>query len=386
METSISIRLLTFCQYTLVYFLLSIFLIGGAAAAEPDNEKLKLKLKVATKPFAPFVMLEGDKYTGFSIDLWDAIAKQLKVEYKLNVEYEFLGVETVGELIQTVHDKKADVGIAGISMTAKREEKIDFSHSFFRSGLQIMILNEHESDPSLYLSMLNLGSMILHPKQLQPVIILLMMFFVLGNIIWFLERHHNPSFSPKYFRGIWDGFWWAAVTLTTVGYGDKTPKRFAGQLFGVFVVLIGCVFFASFTAAITAKLTVQHLRQSINGIADLVDKRVATVESSTADYYLQNKRELKKNVVKYGDIDQAYEALKNHQVEAIVYDAPVLQYYKFLEKKPTTKLVGSIFKRENYAIAFPTGSRYKEKVNQILLKLEENGEYEKLREKWFGYL
>jgi polar amino acid transport system substrate-binding protein len=372
METSISIRILTFCQYTLGYLLLSIFLIGGAAA-EPDNEKLKLQ--VVTKPFAPFVMLEGDKYTGFSIDLWDAIAKQL------NVEYEFLNVETVGELIQTVSEKKADVGIAGISMTAKREEKIDFSYSFFRSGLQIMILNK--SDPSLSSSMLNLGSIILDRKQALAVIILLMVFFVLGNIIWFLERHHNPNFSPKYFRGVWDGFWWAAVTVATVGYGDKTPKRFAGQLFGVLVVLVGCAFFASFTAAITAKLTVQHLQDSIQGIADLRDKRVATVESSTAYYYLRQV-ELKK-VFKYGDIVQAYEALKNQEVEAIVYDAPVLQYYMFLEKEPTTKLVYPLFKRENYAIAFPTGSQYREKINQILLKLQENGEYEKLREKWFGF-
>ena len=375
METSISIRLLTFCQCALAYLLLSLFLIGGAAA-EPENEKLKLQ--VLTKPIAPFVMLEGDKYTGFSIDLWDAIAKQL------NIEYEFQNVETVGELIQTVHDKEADVGIAGISLTAKREEKVDFSHSFFRAGLQIMILNEYESDPSLSSNMRNLGAIILHPKQLQPVIILLMVFFVLGNIIWFLERHHNPSFSPKYLRGVWDGFWWAAVTVTTVGYGDKTPKRFVGQFFGILVVLTGCIFFASFTAAITAQLTVQQLQHSINGIEDLMDKQVATVKSSTAYYYLKKKRKLA-YVVEYVDIEQAYEALKNHEVEAIVYDAPVLQYYKSLEKKPTTKLVGSIFKVENYAIAFPAGSRYKEKINQILLKLQENQEeYDQMKEKWFG--
>jgi len=381
METSISIRFLTFCQYTLGYLLLSIFLIGGAAA-EPDNEKLTLR--VVTKPFAPFVMLEGDKYTGFSIDLWDAIAKQLDVEYGLNVEYELLNVKTVGELIQIVSEKKADVGIAGISMTAKREEKVDFSYSFFRSGLQIMILNEYESNPSLSSSMMNLGAIILHPAHIQPILILLIVFFVLGNIIWLLERHHNRKFSPKYFQGVWDGFWWAAVTVTTVGYGDKTPKRFVGQFFGILVVLTGCIFFASFTAAITAKLTVQQLRHSIEGIADLIEKRVATVESSTAYYYLK-KQELKK-VVKYGDIGQAYEALKNQEVEAIVYDAPVLQYYISQEKKPITKLVGSIFKIENYAITFPTGSRYKEKINQILLKLQENGEYENLITKWFGSL
>ncbi len=381
MKTSISIRILTFCQYTLGYLLLSIFLIGGAAA-EPDKEKITLR--VATKPFAPFVMLEGDKYTGFSIDLWDAIAKQLNVKYEFNVEYEFLNVETVGELIEIIREKKADVGIAGISMTAKREEKVDFSYSFFRSGLQIMTLNEYESDPSLSSSMRNLGAIILHPIHLQPIIILLMVFFVLGNIIWFLERHHNPNFSPKYLQGIWDGFWWAAVTVTTVCYGDKTPKRFVGQFFGILVVLTGCIFFASFTAAITAKLTVQQLRNSINDINDLIDKQVATVESSTAYYYLKERK--LKNVFEYGDIIQAYEALKNHQVDAIIYDAPVLQYYKYQEDKPTTKLVGSIFKIENYAIVFPTGSRYKEKINLILLQLQENGEYDKLKEKWFGYL
>ncbi len=157
MKTSTSIRFLTFCQCTLGYLLFFIFSIGGAAA-EADNEKLQ----VATKPFAPFVILKGDEYIGFSIDLWDAIAKQL------DVKYEFIGVKTVGELIQTVSEKKADIGIAGISMTAKREEKIDFSYSFFRAGLQIMILNE--SDPSLSSSMLDLATIILHPKQVKQLL------------------------------------------------------------------------------------------------------------------------------------------------------------------------------------------------------------------------
>ncbi|MEZ4519079.1 MAG: transporter substrate-binding domain-containing protein [Chloroflexota bacterium] len=77
---------------------------------------------MATKPLEPFVYLNGDEPTGFSIDLWEEIAS------RLDLSYEWVAYDTVGEILNAVQDGSADVAIAGISMTKDREAVLDFTH------------------------------------------------------------------------------------------------------------------------------------------------------------------------------------------------------------------------------------------------------------------
>jgi voltage-gated potassium channel len=54
------------------------------------------------------------------------------------------------------------------------------------------------------------------------------------------------------YSSVWVGMWWALQTVTTVGYGDVTPKHVSGRLVGAFVMLEGIAFLAIITAAITS--------------------------------------------------------------------------------------------------------------------------------------
>ena len=76
------------------------------------------KLVVATDTaFVPFEFKQGDKYVGFDVDLWAAIAKELKLDYELNV----------------------DLALAGITITDERKKAIDFSDGYYKSGLLAMV-------------------------------------------------------------------------------------------------------------------------------------------------------------------------------------------------------------------------------------------------------
>lgn len=91
------------------------------------------KLIVATDTaFVPFEFKQGDKYVGFDIDLWDAIAKELKVEYSLK-PMDFSGI------IPALQTKNVDVALAGITITPEREKAIDFSDGYYKSGLLVMV-------------------------------------------------------------------------------------------------------------------------------------------------------------------------------------------------------------------------------------------------------
>jgi voltage-gated potassium channel len=54
------------------------------------------------------------------------------------------------------------------------------------------------------------------------------------------------------YSNIWVGMWWALQTVTTVGYGDVTPRNPSGRIIAAFVMLQGIAFLAITTAAITS--------------------------------------------------------------------------------------------------------------------------------------
>ncbi|MBE9561810.1 MAG: transporter substrate-binding domain-containing protein, partial [Proteobacteria bacterium] len=321
---------------------------------------VKEKLTIVTKPFIPFIIPEKNgEFKGFSIDLWKLIAE------KLNVDYEIKSVDTIKKLLDEIQDGKANVGLAGISMTAEREKRLDFSYPFFNSGLQIMVSTDSKGSAATVVIDMLLS--FLKPKMLLAIGILFITLFIVGNIIWLAERKRNPDeFSAQYLKGVMDGLWWAAVTLTTVGYGDKSPRGFVGRFIGLLWMFIGLFFIASFTATVTSTLTLQQLKGSINGPADLAGKKVATISGSTADTYLTNKSSA--IIYRMKELKNAFFALEKGQIDAIVYDSPVLRYHE-ANSGGIFKIVGPIFQKENYALVFPTDSKIKEKVNLILLEL-----------------
>ncbi|HET8863727.1 MAG TPA: potassium channel family protein [Solirubrobacterales bacterium] len=80
------------------------------------------------------------------------------------------------------------------------------------------------------------------------------------------------------YPSIWVGMWWALQTVTTVGYGDVTPKEPSGRIVAVFVMLEGIAFLAIITAAITSTFVARAQRE--RGLAE--DATGATFEERLA--------------------------------------------------------------------------------------------------------
>ncbi len=333
-----------------------------------DNKKLV----VATKVFKPFVMKENGNYKGFSIDLWEKINTITGYDYKL------VEVNSTPELLNIVKTGEADFGVSGISLTSERERILDFSHVFFNSGLKIMVNEKEES------TIFDILSSIFSPGFLKGIGLFILLVLISAHIIWLFEKKNNSEEFPEpYLKGIWEAIWWSTVTCTTVGYGDKTPKGRLGRLFGLVWIIIGLFIFASFTATITSSLTIKHIEGSINGPEDLPGKNVGTLTGTTASKYLRNQGV---KLIEYNKIEDAYKALENGHIEAVVYDSPGLLYYSVTGGSGKVKIVGPLFKKEGYSIAFPSGSTHRKNVNEAILKLKESGEYDQVFKKWFGQI
>jgi polar amino acid transport system substrate-binding protein len=89
-------------------------------------------------------------------------------------------------------------------------------------------------------------------------------------------------------------------------------------------------------------------------------------------------------VVEVARIDEAYTVLINKEVEAVVFDAPVLLYYAANAGKGRVQSVGPLFRKEDYGIVFPQGSPLRKQVNGVLLALREDGTYQQIYDKWFA--
>ena len=205
---------------TILTMVMVLTLPGRISCAQVDielPEPQQQKLVVTTKLFKPLVYRVNDELVGFSIDLLQALAEQLELEYELQV------AESVGELLESVQNGDADIGIAGISITEAREVIVDFSHPYLDAGLQILV--PKSTDHSL------LGALrtLYVPLIAQVLAVLFLIVLIMAHCIWFAERKKNTEqFPNSYIKGIWEGFWWASVTLTTVGYGDKSPRGVVG--------------------------------------------------------------------------------------------------------------------------------------------------------------
>jgi voltage-gated potassium channel Kch len=100
-------------------------------------------------------------------------------------------------------------------------------------------------------------------------------------------------FDHREYRTIWVGMWWALQTVTTVGYGDVTPRRTIGRLIGAFVMLEGIAFLSIVTAAITSTFVARAAQERASRDAaaaetqeqhfdarfDKVDERLDRLES-----------------------------------------------------------------------------------------------------------
>jgi polar amino acid transport system substrate-binding protein len=344
-----------------------VLLAYAPAFSQPRDENLR----VATRLVKPFVFEEKGRLTGFSVELWQEISKQM------NVKSEFLVKPTVKELLASVNAHEAALGISAISITAERETQLDFSQPMFDAGLQILT----SAQPSEGSLLANVVAGIFTRDFLLMIGIVILLLAVPAHVVFFLERRPNGGLLThrSYFPGIFEAAWWAAATLAT--QADQMPKSAAARVAAVIWMFTSVVFIAYFTANITSSLTLQQLRGDIKGPEDLPGKRVASVKGSTSVEYL---RQHNVEVAEFAKVEEAYQALQQDHADAVVYDAPVLLYYASHEGKGKVQVIGPIFRKENYGIVFPDKSPLRKRVNEALLKLRENGAYDQLYKKWFG--
>jgi ABC-type amino acid transport substrate-binding protein len=126
------------------------------------------------------------------------------------------------------------------------------------------------------------------------------------------------------------------------------------------------IIISSITAAITSALTVNELNVAVQGIDDLPDVRVATVDGSTSEAYLQEKKITYKT---FANPLEAMTRLSQRKFDAFIYDAPLLQYLTKNKFSGEIEVLPQSFAYQYYAMALPENSPYRESINRVLLQI-----------------
>ena len=345
-----------------------------AATITPLNAKTAdsaaAKIIVGTKEAPPFAMKNSTgEWEGVSIELWRAIAAELELEYEFQ---EF----TLPELLEGLENQTIDVAAAALTITAEREKRIDFSHPFHVSGLGIAV------QPGAREGWLAALKRIISLDFLKVLSALVLLIGIMGFLVWFFERKHNQEqFGGPAKEGIWAGFWWSAVTMTTVGYGDKSPKSVGGRVVALIWMFMAIIVISSFTAAITSSLTVSNIKPRVKNPADLKQVRVGTLPQTTSSIYLDKGHIL---YSKYTNVQSGLVALSRGEIDAFVYDAPILRYVVSTEFAGKVMILSETLQKQPYGFGLWAGSPLREPINQVMLQKINAPEWQDILYRYLG--
>lgn len=335
--------------------------VGPEVGATVDGATQARTVRVGIKPLDPFVVRSGSQYSGFSIELWDEIARRNAWATS------YVWYDTLPPLLDDATASRLDVGIAGISITQERESRLDFSYPMFNAGLQVIAQQRADGSWTGRAKALASTSAVKYLGGLLVVIL------IAGNVVWLYDRQH------QYGRGLSHGMFRAAAVGLVGDLGE--PSHSVSDAVRIVWAIVGICFVSAFTASLTTELTVRQIQGNIRGVSDLVDKRVVTVQGSTAAAYLTDRR------IGFEGVDSAETALarlEGGDADAMVFDMPVLQRHLQVTGSDRLALVGNVFQREDYGIAMPAGSPLRKAINETLLAMRADGAYDRIYEHYFG--
>lgn len=350
--------------------MIGVIVLGPCHAIAQGEGASPGKLVVGTMNMPPFLIKAGDgHWEGLGVELWQAVARELGVKYELR-EY-----TRVDSLMEGVHAGKIDI-IPAMAVTEANEVILDFSRQYLRSGLSIAI-SAKESGSGL----LRFAKRLAVTDILMMLGLLLLLSLMAGIVVWLFEGRRNSEFHGNIVQGAGHGLWWAVVTLTTVGYGDKAPKTLGGRLTALIWMFSSIFLIATFTAAITTTLTVGELGGKIRGLEDLAGVRVGALAQSEGFHFL-NENGITSQP--FENVREGLQALVDENIGAFVFDESVLKYMAKKEFAGEVAILPHTFDQYYVGMGMPTDSPLKEQINLALLRIIAGDEWEKLVARYIG--
>lgn len=275
---------------SIVFFLIS--MISFSQNIEKDTIKVGVKLD------PPFTMkYDNGHYSGLCVDL----VKGIDVPYKL---VEVTG--TYDEIIDRIAKDSVnfDYFFAPTTITKDRLSKVNFSQPFYATSTSIAYTDNAKSNFRVISLLIPIG-------KLAITVILL------GGLFFFIEATKNDAIE-KNVKGYMNSLIWVSATMTTVGEGYVVAKTRIGKFMSLTLMWVSMIL----TGYMILQIDNATEKQPIT-LGDLNKCKVATISGSHVSKFLES-NDIK--YISYNDPEEAFIAMNEGDLDAFVYDTPVLQY------------------------------------------------------------
>ncbi|KAG8438898.1 hypothetical protein GDO86_005187, partial [Hymenochirus boettgeri] len=365
---------------------------------------------------APYVMLKknadqlegNDRFEGYCVELAAEIAKHVGFKYKLEIvkdgKYGARDSDMkawngmVGELVYG----RADLAVAPLTITLVREEVIDFSKPFMSLGISIMIKKPQKSKPGVF--------SFLDPLAYEIWMCIVFAYIGVSVVLFLVSRFspyewHNEEFEEGKDQpvpdqsnefGIFNSLWFSLGAFMQQGC-DISPRSLSGRIVGGVWWFFTLIIISSYTANLAAFLTVERMVSPIESADDLAKQTeiaYGTLDSgSTKEFFKRSKiavfekmwtymRSAEPSVFVKTTEDGMNRVRKSKGKYAYLLESTMNEYIE--QRKPCdTMKVGGNLDSKGYGIATPKGSPLRNPVNLAVLKLNEQGLLDKLKNKWW---
>ncbi|KAK5858177.1 hypothetical protein PBY51_002341 [Eleginops maclovinus] len=387
----------------------------------------------------------NERYEGYCAELAAEIAKHVGFVYRLELvgdsKYGARDAETtmwngmVGELVYG----KADVAVAPLTITLVREQVIDFTKPFMSLGISIMIKKPIKSKPGVF--------SFLDPLAYEIWMCIVFAYIGVSVVLFLVSRFspyewkgedsddedetlpssssrralptssseltHSPGFSqsqnqsqqkekekesPEYTNdfGIFNSLWFSLGAFMQQGC-DISPRSLSGRIVGGVWWFFTLIIISSYTANLAAFLTVERMVSPIEGSEDLAKQTeiaYGTLDGgSTKEFFRRSKiavfekmwsymRSADPTVFVKNTNEGVSRVRKSKGKYAYLLESSMNEYIE--QRKPCdTMKVGGNLDSKGYGVATPKGSALRNPVNLAVLKLNEQGLLDKLKNRWW---
>lgn len=342
--------------WTALAVLVSLLPLGSIAQAQ-SVKQVGPSLKVAVYSVAPYANVDATgKIGGHSVRLWTLVAAELERPFELQ------SVQSVDQIVSGLRDAAFDVAIGALTITPAREEQVDFSNPTHPSGVVAAVRR-----PSGLIGAT--GALVATLAELMPLFLLVAgLILAAGLATWLIERKaatitQNPHTTIS---SLGDGVYWAAVTMTTVGYGDKTPKSGSARILTIIWMFTGIVVISIFSGTVTAKITATQFMTLAGSETALRLNKIAAVKNSSGAEFLAS---TDRAFATYETLELALAALAAGETDAVFNSRGALVHGVSSRYARELDVLGSELSRGSMAFALPPGSLIREEINRALLKV-----------------
>jgi len=348
------------------------FVLALAASLCAQQPSARLKVGIFDKP--PFAMKNKEgKWSGLGVSVWEKIGEQLKLDY------DYVEVPE-DQVLDKLSHGDLDLVVGEMNVSAERARLVDFTQPYVVSPAAVAIKRGSTIMPHIT----HFFQQFVQHGLLPVLIAMVGTLLVFSFVLWLAERRvHQSHFGGKPLHGFGSALWFSAVTMTTVGYGDKTPQSLIGRMLAFFWMFFGILIVAAFTGTFASSMAISRMNSTINSVSDLTHFRNGVMDGSLSQSYLSG---LGIPTQAYDSVETGLKALSDNKITAFIGNDITLRYV--VHHDYPGELAVQPFPSIHVTFAFATRQNFPllKQMDVCLLEQLDAPDWHRRLQKWTGPL